>query len=252
MSVPPDSWWREFFTHERSLALAQFPDSSQTDREVAGLIAMLALAPQQRIADICCGYGRHLVRLTSHGYAVLGMDISPMMLRRAQAQLARAGIETPLVQADARELPFADSSLDVVLNLFNSFGYCASDEDNQQILNETARVLRGGGKLFLDTRNAQHQILFAPTRLLMPVGDGTKLILKCTYDRQTHRLISEWRYAVDGPVVHHASIRLYVLQELNEMIAAAGLHRLALYANYGGTAFSGYQRQLLYVAQKPE
>ncbi len=251
MTVPPDLWWREFFRHEHSLALAQFPDSGQTDQEVAGLIEMLALAPAQRIADICCGYGRHLVRLARHGYGVVGMDISPMMLELAQAQLARAGVETPLIQADARELPFADRSLDVVLNLFNSFGYCACDEDNQRILNEAARVLQAGGKLLLDTRNRPHQILFAPRRLPMHTADGERLILTCTYDQRNHRLISEWRNTADGPVVHHASIRLYGLEELDEMIAAAGLHRLAVYGDYKGTAFTGYQRQLLYLAQKP-
>ncbi len=251
MTVPPDLWWREFFTHEHSLALAQFPDSGQTDQEVAGLIEMLALAPAQRIADICCGYGRHLVRLARHGYGVVGMDISPMMLELAQAQLARAGVETPLIQADARELPFADRSLDVVLNLFNSFGYCACDEENQRILNEAARVLQAGGKLLLDTRNRAHQILFAPRRLPMRTADGERLILTCTYDQRNHRLISEWRNTADGPVVHHASIRLYGLEELDEMIAAAGLHRLAVYGDYKRTVFTGYQRQLLYLAQKP-
>jgi len=252
MTFPSELWWREVFGHEYSLALSQFPDGDETDREVAGLIQMLALTPPQRIADVCCGYGRHLLQFAARGYSPVGVDISPMMLALARSHLADAGLRVPLVHADARELPFADQSLDVVMNLFNSFGYCASDEGNQRILNETARVLRRGGKLLLDTRNRPHQILFAPRRLPMRTADGGELILRCTYDQQTHRLISEWRRTDTGPVVHHASIRLYALEELDEMMAAAGLRRLAVYGDYEGTPFAGYQRQLLYVAQKPQ
>ena len=252
MTASPDLWWRDFFAHEDSLELGQFPDPHETHQEVAGLTRMVGLSPEQRIADICCGYGRHLVALAQRGYSILGVDIAPMMLARARRWLTKAGVDTPILRADARQLPFAASSFNVVLNLFNSFGYCQSDEENQHVLAETARVLQPGGRFLLETRNRPHQIMFAPRHLPMQTADGQQLVLSCRYVRATHRLISEWRQIDSGPVVHRASIRLYGIAELDEMMAQAGLRKVAVYGDYAATPFAGYQRQVLYLAEKPD
>ncbi len=245
------TWWQDFFDHRHSLDLSRFPDTDETEQEVAGLISMLELNCQQRIADVCCGYGRHLVPLAQRGYTVFGVDTASMMLAAARKRLNKAGASAWLLRADARQLPFAASSLDVVLNLFNSFGYCESDEQNQRVLAETARVLRPAGKFLLDTRNRPHQIMFAPHHLPMKTADGQQLILRCRYDRGGHRLISEWRQSKNGPIVHRASIRLYGIDELDEMMAQAGLRKVAVYGDYAATPFAGYQRQVLYLAEKP-
>jgi len=245
------TWWQDFFDHRYSLDLAQFPNADETQREVAGLTSILELGGQQRIADVCCGYGRHLLPLAQQGHTVFGVDIAPMMLAKARQWLEEVGVEAVILRADARQLPFADDSLDVVLNLFNSFGYCQSEAQNQRILTESARVLRPGGKFLLETRNRPHQIMFAPHYLAMETADGQRFILRCRYDRADHRLISEWRQGEDGPVVHRASIRLYGIDELDEMMAQAGLRKTAIYGDYEATPFAGYQRQVLYLAEKP-
>jgi len=245
------TWWKEFFDHRFSLDLSQFPDADETQREVAGLISILELTSQQRIADVCCGYGRHLLPLAQQGHIVFGVDTAPMMLAKARQWLEKLGVPAVILRADARQLPFADDSLDVVLNLFNSFGYCQSEVDNQRILTESARVLRPGGKFLLETRNRPHQIMFAPHYLPMETTDGQRFILRCRYDRAAHRLISEWHQTEDGPVVHRASIRLYGIDELDEMMAEAGLRKTAIYGDYEATPFAGYQRQVLYLAEKP-
>jgi len=245
------TWWQDFFDHHHSLDLSRFPDADETKQELAGLISILELNGEQRIADICCGYGRHLLPLAQRGHTVFGVDIAPMMLAKAHCRLEEVGVEAPILRADARQLPFADASLDVVLNLFNSFGYCQSEAQNQRILTETARVLQPGGKFLLETRNRPHQIMFAPHYLPMETTGGQRFILHCRYDQVTHRLISEWRRSESGPVVHRASIRLYGIDELDEMMAEAGLRKTAVYGDYEATPFAGYQRQVLYLAEKP-
>ena len=137
MSFSSENWWREFFNHRHSLDLSQFPDAEQTQREVAGLVGMLNLTADQRIADVCCGYGRHLIPLTRRGYTVFGVEIAPLMVKMAHQRLREAGVEAAIIRADARQMPFAGGSLDVVLNLFNSFGYCQSDAQNELVLNST-------------------------------------------------------------------------------------------------------------------
>ena len=247
----PDNWWRDFFESSDSLELSFFPSEGETEREVRGLEELLGLSPNDLIADMCCGYGRHLARLAERGYRVVGLDSSVMMIESAYSMLEEADLSAALVRGDAARLPFADESFDVVLNLFNSFGYFADAGQNTEVLQEAARVLKTGGRFFLDTRNREFQILYAPYCQPMRAADGGELVLRCRYDRQTKRMTSRWSLPDDpGAVVHEASIRLYGLDELRDMFAAAGFDELGVYGTYLGDAFEGYHRQLLYVGEK--
>jgi SAM-dependent methyltransferase len=250
------SWWQAFFDHADSLVLSRFPSATETRDQVAALQRLVPLRPEDRIADICCGMGRHLLPLLALGHDLVGLDFAPMMLRKAQAAWAASPPPlTPthplrLVQGDARSLPFAAGAFDVVLNLFNSFGYLATDEANQQVLNEAARCLKPGGRFFLDTRNKTHQIIYAPYHEVMRVG-RQEYVMRCRYDRKGQRLESNWYDGEDqSRLVHHASIRLYGPDELATMLDTAGFDLIARYGGYDGEEFEGWERELLLLCHK--
>ncbi|HEY8310483.1 MAG TPA: class I SAM-dependent methyltransferase, partial [Gemmatimonadaceae bacterium] len=102
-----------------------------------------------RALDLACGSGRHTRALCKHIWTV-GLDLSMEMLRVAIAESPHV----PYVRGDMRELPFADAAFDLVVNLFTSFGYFSSDEENRAVLNEVSRVLQRGGVFVLDYLNA--------------------------------------------------------------------------------------------------
>ncbi|HEY3398102.1 MAG TPA: class I SAM-dependent methyltransferase [Armatimonadota bacterium] len=249
LSAFPENWWQEFFESPDSIPLSFFPSEKETDAEIAGLLEMLALRGPERVADICCGGGRHVLRLRAQGYQVVGLDISRMMLLRAQREAGRRAC--PLVRGDARYLPFRSGSLEVVLNLFNSFGYCETDAENEAVFQEAARCLAPGGQFLLETRNPQYQILFAPVRQTVAASRGRKLVVGWRYDRETHRLSSEWRSGSNlEEVVYRASLRLYQVEELQAMAARAGLEEVGIYGGYGGEPFTGWERLLVYHGRK--
>ena len=258
MSSP--EWFSEFFESPDSIPLSFFPTPGETDVEVAALERLLSLSPPplpgegagggERIADLCCGAGRHVLRLLERGYRAVGLDLSAMMLGRAREEARRRGVPAPFLRGDARCLPFPDGALDVALNLFNSFGYCETDEENEQVLRESARVLRPGGQFFLETRNPRYQILFAPVRQEVRAADGSKLVVAWRYDRASHRLTSTWRRPRLDRVVYRASIRLYQLEELRAMLERAGLEETGVFGNYSGQEFDGWERLLIWRGRK--
>ncbi|MEN6305465.1 MAG: class I SAM-dependent methyltransferase [Armatimonadia bacterium] len=244
-------WWQVFFDSADSLILSRFPSATETKLEIEGLKRLVPLQPEDRIADVCCGMGRHLRPLVSLGYQVVGLDRSPMMLALAHRGAQAAGLQARLVLGDSSRLPFRDASLDVVLNLFNSFGYFEREEDDRRVLAEAARCLKLGGRFLLDTRNKKHQILFAPYHEPMRLHDGRELIMRCAFNQGTQRLVSRWYDANDqSRLVHEASIRLYAPAEIEAMLEEAGLRVQARYGDSEGTEFEGWERQLLFVCHK--
>jgi SAM-dependent methyltransferase len=250
-SGPPDRWWASFFGSPDSLTLSNFPDDRETEREVAGLHRMLDLPSGASVLDVCCGMGRHLVRLARDGYGMFGVDASEMMVRLAREAAQQAGVRAPVVRGDATALPFASGVFDAVTNLFNSFGYLPTIEDDARVLAEAARCLKPGGRFVLDTRNSKFQILYAPYRQEVQLDDGRELIMRCTWERESRQLVSTWSTDDrEARVVHRAAIRLYRVEELEAMLSAAGFETSLWYGGYDCHEFQGYERQLIYSGRK--
>lgn len=244
-------WWRAFFENTDSLLLANFPDPDETQFEVAALQRLVPLRKSDLIADICCGMGRHLLPLAAQGYDLVGLDASTMMLTLAREAGRMAGLRLRLVHGLAQALPFADASFDVILNLFNSFGYLATVTDDVAVLRETARCLKPGGRFLLDTRNKKYQILYAPYHQAIDLPDGRELSMRCRYRRDDSCLVSSWYDRRTGALAHDAAIRLYSPAELEAMLSSVGLRVIAKFGGYSGCAFEGWERQLLVLCEKP-
>jgi len=247
---PPaaEDWWRTFFESADCLRLAFFPEQWITDRQVEGLSRLLAPWRPRRILDLCCGAGRHLAPLLRRGYPVVGVDASGMMVARAHAAAARVQRGSRVVRGEAQRLPFAAASFDVVLCLFNSFGYLPTDEQNAQVLRETARCLRPNGRFLLDTRNRSYQLSQLPFSEIVPLQGGGAVWLECRHEADRGRLVSEFRCAGTGRVLHRASIRTYSLAELERMMAHEGLRIEDTFGGYDWTPFYGDSRELLVLA----
>lgn len=112
----------------------------------------------ETVLDIGCGRGLLLVaaahRLTS-GHAV-GVDMflpNAITGNRPSAALENAWIEgvrdrVEVQEADARKLPFPDTSFDRVISNF-VLHEMTTDEDRQKMIDEIARVLKPGGHVAL-------------------------------------------------------------------------------------------------------
>lgn len=81
--------------------------------------------------------------LHGQGARVVATDVSAGMLAAARDLGGASGVEVPVVQADARRLPFADGTFDVV---FTAFGALPFVPDTSRVHAEVARVLRAGGR----------------------------------------------------------------------------------------------------------
>jgi len=132
---------REFFAARAADWDARFPDDGP---RYAAAISELGLRPGQFVLDAGCGTGRALPLLRAAvgpDGTVLGLDLTPEMLRQATAHRS----EAHLVNADVGRLPLRDGVLDAVFGA----GLISHLPDPPANLRELARATRPGGLLAL-------------------------------------------------------------------------------------------------------
>lgn len=101
------------------------------------------LPPRSRVLEVGCGLGRTASYLAKQGHEVTAVDNHPGMLELARIRASQEGVRVEFAQADARQLPFAASSFDVVfVESVTNFSRIPA------ALREYARVLRKGGLLY--------------------------------------------------------------------------------------------------------
>jgi len=140
------SWWDahadEYLAdHGPSLGAADFVWGPEGLREEdAGLLGDLT---GLRVLEVGAGAAQCSRWLAARGVDVVATDVSGGMLVAGGRLDAATGVRTQRVQADARALPFADASFDVV---FTAFGVLPFVPDPLRVHREVARVLRPGGR----------------------------------------------------------------------------------------------------------
>jgi len=97
----------------------------------------------RRVLEVGAGAAQCSRWLAGRGAAVVATDVSRGMLDQARRIDAELGTRVPLVQADARALPFADATFDIAFTAFGALPFVARPAE---VHAEVARVLVPGGR----------------------------------------------------------------------------------------------------------
>jgi SAM-dependent methyltransferase len=111
----------------------------------AEFIQRLQLKPGTRVLDVACGTGNLAFPAARAGATVTGVDIAANLIEQARARAEAEGIQAQFDEGDAEQLPYGDSSFDVVVSMFGVM-FAPRPE---LIASELLRVCRSGGKIAL-------------------------------------------------------------------------------------------------------
>src|SRR5262245_21780318 len=152
----PKEWWRRFFTPITGEVLFVPKTPKTTAAEVAEVIRQSKARAPLAVLDLGCGTGRHALAFAARGFEVTGLDYSQAFLHTAREAARKAGASIRFVRGDMKDLRrhFAANAFDLVVSLFNSFGYFDSRRDDAKMVRAVHRVLRPGGAFVLNTLNA--------------------------------------------------------------------------------------------------
>ena len=148
------------------------------------------------ILEIACGTGRvtaHLARSVKHD-TLTATDLNPDMIKIAKDIVQNDSIKW--MPADGMELPFDDSSFDLVVMQFGIMFFL----DKEKGLKEAYRVLRTGGKLIFSTWNKVETV--------KAIHEG--------------RLVIESYFGEDPPKFYSVPFSMYDDRELTTIARRAG------------------------------
>jgi len=116
---------------------------------VARYVFALPYVENKNVLDIACGTGYGLGFLKSKAKRVTGVDVDVEAAREARRECSE---NATVLLGDGLELPFFDSSFDVV----TSFETLEHVHERGRFLEELCRVIRPDGRLILSTPNANY------------------------------------------------------------------------------------------------
>jgi 2-polyprenyl-6-hydroxyphenyl methylase/3-demethylubiquinone-9 3-methyltransferase len=154
-SGPSEAW--DTGTHEAFLKYYEEKSLSPKTRERFEYVRdrLLRMIDPKRaaqgldVADIGCGAGSQSLLWAQLGHRVHGLDINSELVKVGRKRAAAAGVEIDFAVGSATALPWADASQDVVL----SPELLEHVRDWKTVVDESCRILRPGGLLYLSTTN---------------------------------------------------------------------------------------------------
>ncbi|AKB30352.1 hypothetical protein MSSIT_3633 [Methanosarcina siciliae T4/M] len=254
-------WWQTLFNSLYLKTDADLLDDMEvTKGEADLLVSILGLDPEDMVLDLCCGQGRHVLELARRGFSnVEGYDRSQYLIRKARTKAQKENLQVRFREGDARKLPYPSDTFSVVTILGNSFGYFDSALHDRKVLEEVFRVLKPGGRVFIDAVDGDHMKKnFQPRswewldrkyfvcRERALSSDGDRLICREVICRNDRGIITDRFYAE----------RLYNRENLFELLTASGFSSPTFHTTFSpvsaGTQDAGMMGQRILLSATVE
>jgi phosphatidylethanolamine/phosphatidyl-N-methylethanolamine N-methyltransferase len=168
----------------------------------------LASISPQNVLEVGVGTGLAL-RHYPAGSDIIGIDLSPHMLERAQAQASKLPHHRIELHAmDAENLAFADGSFDCV-----TVPYVLSvTPDPDRLVSELRRVCKVGGHIIIVNHFSGSRFWWLLERMVKSVAD--RIGFRSEFDFSRHVLAHDWQVEEVVPVNLFGLSRLVVIRNV--------------------------------------
>ncbi len=224
------------------------------------------LAAGGPVVELGVGDGRIAVEAAARGCRVIGVDASPVMLRRCRkrAEEAGAGDRIELLETDFRTFRIDEAAALVTLP-YHSIGHLAGMPAKQQVTHHVFSQLRAGGRFifddFLMTPDAVTRMRQVQLRAAYPSAAGTDILLwvASRVDEKARSMeVITWEdhFTADGRPEWRRYRRLDLSwldpDQARMMLLGAGFTIDACLGSFDGTPFSmDTAAEQIWIARKP-
>lgn len=238
------AWYKSWFDTKYYHLLYRDRDDKEAQFFIRNLIDFLQPDGSVHILDLACGRGRHAKYLSDLGYEVTGIDLSESNIQFAR-RFENAGLHFEV--GDMRS-NFGENRFDYIFNLFTSFGYFETFDDNLKALTQMKKALKPGGSLVMDFMNVNKVKLGLVREEIRRVGEIEFHIERFIRDERVIKKISfqdkrrEFQY--------EERVQLLDLQDFQNLFEEAGMRIEGLYGDFDLSTFQARDSERLILFAK--
>jgi SAM-dependent methyltransferase len=151
----------DFYTQAQKEALEKGENKIYPNLSLVRLIGRYFGANEGRLLDFGCGGGANLIHLLERGFTVDAVDTSPYSIetikQRLEGRASLCGkVHLRVLDANAQALPYENEVFDFVV-CASVFSLLSTKERIQHVAREFKRVLKPGGKVYMDINGANSE-----------------------------------------------------------------------------------------------
>jgi len=208
------------------------------------------------VLDLACGIGRHSIALAKQGFRVVGIDISPAYIAKAEELAAVEGVSgrCRFVTGDMRKLKefLGGHRFDAAICMFTSLGYYDAETD-RDVLTQVKEVSTGRGVLVVEMMNRGYAEK-SLTRRKYSIGGEMLRLEESSFEEEASRLRAVWRlYRPRGADLEYVGSirfdnRLYTRRELVELAESTGWENNRVYGGLDRGEFREHSKKAVLIA----
>lgn len=221
-----DNWFEHWFDSPYYHILYDHRDEKEAELFIKNLYKELELKPGMTALDLACGAGRHAKVMNELGLNAIGVDLSENSIASAK-KMENSTLNFSV--HDMREpLPYKD--LDVVFNLFTSFGYFNSKSENLMVLNSAYEALKPGGHMLIDFFNIEVVVAY-----LIPQENQKKQGIEFNIQRELGEdaIVKRIQFNDKGKAYQFIErVQVLGLNDFANLFVQAGFNLIDVYGDY--------------------
>jgi len=244
MELDKHNWFEKWFNTPYYHLLYNNRTFKEADGFIKNIVEYLQISQNSKIWDLACGKGRHALALNKLGFDVVGTDLSDESIREA---LQHENKCLHFYRLDMRA-PFRINYFDVVLNLFTSFGYFKSENDDLKVFKSVSNSLKPNGIFVFDYLNKD----FVESNI-QNVHEIEKEGVKFIINKQLEngKVVKQIK-VLDKQKTYDffESVKLYSFDDIISIAEKAGLKKEATFGDYELNAYGEKSNRMIIVFRK--
>jgi len=222
---------------------------AMAEEEAAKASKLLSVKKGASLLDTCCGVGRHDIHFAQQGLKVTGVDRTEVYLDAAKESAAAEGLEVEFILDDMRRFS-RQNAFNSAVNMFTSFGYFCSEQEEMLFLKNVFISLKDGGTFLIDVIGKE---ILARDFTDTECFEQDDIIIYQEFEiiEDWTRLQNRWLLIKDGERVDYTfSHAVYSARELKNMFKETGFNDISVYGSFDGTPYDEKAKRLIIVGTK--
>lgn len=214
------------------------------------ICAIAGLVKGNSVLDAGCGPGRISIELALKGLKVTGVDIIQPYLDAAAESAKGEGVSLTLLNSDLRSFT-SEKKFDCAINMYTSFGYCETIDEDIRILKNLYAAVKEGGWFIIECLSRENAVKYFTEGEWFERA-GKTVLTQFSVEGAWEGLRSRW-ILIDsnGNRMEHVFVqRLYSAVELKRILVACGYVSCEIYGDFDFSPYNEKARTMVLVCRK--